>query len=114
MASNYALNGNGADAFNFAPDGESLSVKAVAEIAQKTWGEDSKLEVIPSNASLEAATLQLDSNLAKKVLGWRPNWSQEEAVESTVRWWKKVLRQETSPMDACRSDLTEYFSKTNR
>jgi CDP-glucose 4,6-dehydratase len=114
MASNYVLNGNGADAFNFAPDGESLSVKAVAEIAQKTWGEDSKLEVIPSNASLEAATLQLDSNLAKEVLGWRPKWSQEEAVESTVRWWKKVLQQETSPVDACESDLTEYFSKTNR
>ena len=114
MASNYVLNGNGADAFNFAPDGESLSVKAVAEIAQKTWGEDSKLEVIPSNASLEAATLQLDSNLAKKVLGWRPSWSQEEAVESTVGWWKKVLKEETSPIDACDSDLTEYFSRTNR
>jgi CDP-glucose 4,6-dehydratase len=114
MASNHVLNGNEADAFNFAPDGESLSVQEVAEIAQKTWGEDSNLEVIPSNASLEAVTLQLDSSLAKEKLGWRPNWSQEEAVESTVGWWKKVRKEETSPIDACDSDLTEYFSKTNR
>lgn len=114
MASNYILKGKDAEAFNFAPDGDSVSVNAVVEIAQRTWGESSKLKVIPSNASLEAATLQLDSSLAKKLLGWRPNWSQEEAVKSTVGWWKRVLKEETLPIDTCESDLTEYFSKTNQ
>jgi CDP-glucose 4,6-dehydratase len=113
MASNYILNDNDGDAFNFAPDGESLSVHAVADIAQKTWGEGSKLKVFPTNASLEAATLQLDSNLAKKLLGWRPNWSQEEAVKSTIEWWRKVLKQESLPINACESDFVKFFSTTS-
>jgi CDP-glucose 4,6-dehydratase len=81
QASNYILEGNNADAFNFAPDGESLSVGAVAQIAQDSWGDSTKVNVVPSDGLLEAATLQLDSHLAKKTLKWRPSWMVEESSE---------------------------------
>jgi CDP-glucose 4,6-dehydratase len=113
QASNYILEGNDVNAFNFAPDGESLSVRAVAEIAEKTWGEHSKIKIISSKRSLEAVALQLDSNLAKKHLGWRPSWSQEEAVISTIEWWKKVLKEKTLPIDACENDFAKFFSTTS-
>lgn len=113
QASNYILEGNNVDAFNFAPDGESLSVGTVAEIAQDSWGESTRVNIVPSNGLLEAATLQLDSNLAKKALNWRPNWTQEEAVKTTVEWWKKVLKEGLPPIDACEADFGKIF-KTPR
>ena len=109
QASNYILEGNNADAFNFAPDGESLSVGAVAQIAQDSWGESTKVNVVPSDGLLEAATLQLDSDLAKKTLNWRPNWTQEEAVKTTVEWWKRVLKEGISPIDACEVDFARIL-----
>jgi CDP-glucose 4,6-dehydratase len=109
QASSYILEGNNVDAFNFAPDGESLSVGAVARIAQNSWGDSTRVNIVPSDGSLEAATLQLDSNLAKRTLNWRPIWTQEEAVKTTVGWWKKVLKEGLSPIDACEIDFGKIF-----
>ena len=110
QAANYILEGNNADAFNFAPDGESLSVGAVAQIAQDSWDHSTKVIVVPSDGLLEAATLQLDSNLAKRTLNWRPNWTQEEAIRSTLFWWKEVIGGRLSPLEACNADISDVLT----
>ena len=97
-------------AMNFAPDGESLSVARVSEIACETWGEGAEVEIHEDNSGLEALTLQLDSSLAKKKLGWKPAWSQEEAVRETVKWWLNVNQAKLSPKEACEIDL-DYLLK---
>lgn len=98
-------------AMNFAPDGDSLSVREVANIAKASWGEDAKIALIESSKNLEAESLQLNANLAKHVLGWKPSWTQEQAVQSTVQWWKSVLLDQKTALEACDYDLN--FALTN-
>ena len=93
-------------AFNFAPNGESLSVKKVCDIAAETWGRGAVGVHVSENVSkLEAKALELDASLARAELGWSPFWTQEEAVRSTINWWKKILHESASPMQACLDDL---------
>lgn len=92
-------------AFNFAPNGESLSVKKVCDIAAETWGGAVGVRVSEDVSTLEAKALELDASLARAELGWSPLWTQEEAVRSTINWWKKILHESKSPMQACLDDL---------
>jgi CDP-glucose 4,6-dehydratase len=102
----HTLAGGKETAFNFGPIEESLAVGEVVRIAADIWGENASTiidkEVIESKESL---TLQLDSNLAKTVLGWEPMWNQKDAVISTVEWWKKVLLEKENPSAACQEDI---------
>lgn len=105
LATSLNLNGGNTPAFNFAPDGNSLSVGEVAAIAKVSWGSGADIEVVESAKKLEAESLQLNADLAKKILGWKPFWSQEQAVQATIHWWKSVLGGELSPLEACERDL---------
>jgi CDP-glucose 4,6-dehydratase len=92
-------------AMNFAPDGNSLSVAKVSEIACAAWGQGAEVEIQNDSSGLEALSLQLDSSLAKEKLGWYPKWSQEDAIKATVRWWLDVHQTKISPKEACDIDL---------
>lgn len=93
-------------AYNFAPDGDSLSVREVTEIAVNSWGYKGSIRVSTSDENfVEAQSLQLDSSLARNSLNWSPKWSQEEAVKSTIVWWKEVISGYKSPAQACDDDL---------
>jgi CDP-glucose 4,6-dehydratase len=111
MATSSNMNEGNIPAFNFAPDGESLSVGEVAEIARNSWGAGANIKVVESTKKLEAESLQLDANLAKKVLEWKPYWSQEQAIQSTVGWWKSVIGKELTPLEACNRDLLAVLKK---
>jgi len=74
-------------AWNFGPEGE-VNVRKVLEIAQGIWPRI-KYEVdnIPTHPHM-VYLLKLDSTEAKKVLGWKPVWSIQQAVEKTIQWYK--------------------------
>jgi CDP-glucose 4,6-dehydratase len=109
-ASSYTLKNDDIEAFNFAPAGESLSVGNVAMIAQETWGEGAQIKVVPSNSALEAETLQLNADLALRLLDWKTEWGQQDAVKSTVEWWLNILKRDLSPRQACEIDLNRVLS----
>lgn len=100
-------------ALNFSPDGKSLSVLEVTNIAADIWGTNKKInfELQPNN--LESNTLELNSSLAKSSLHWKNKWSQEDAVISTVRWWKSINDNKLSPIEACEINLDELFLEIN-
>jgi nucleoside-diphosphate-sugar epimerase len=82
------------------------------EVAIKTWGLGTNIELgrsIEKNVA-EAVSLDLNPDYAKHSLGWKPCWSQEEAVVSTVQWWDKVLNQGVTTADACLDDLNQILS----
>jgi hypothetical protein len=54
--------------------------------------------------------LELSSTLAKEKLNWRNCWSQENAVISTVNWWKSIQENTLSPIEACDANLEELFA----
>lgn len=96
-------------AFNFSPDGKSLTVLEVANIAAKTWGSNTKIDLDSQQTKLESNTLELDSSLASTKLNWKNRWSQENAVISTVSWWKSIQENKLSSAEACEADLEDLF-----
>lgn len=98
---------------NFGPSGLSLNVKEVAEIACETWGIESKfgIDALVGEAEIEAESkfLNLDSSRAEDLLGWRPAWSQKEAVTNSIQWWKKVSSGEIMAEIACDADIDTLF-----
>jgi CDP-glucose 4,6-dehydratase len=107
------LNGEKITSINFGPDTKSIAVSEVVEVAVKTWGLSTNIELGSSvqNNAAEAVSLDLNPDYAKQSLGWKPFWSQEEAVISTVQWWNKVLTQRVKPVDACLDDLSQILSQ---
>jgi CDP-glucose 4,6-dehydratase len=95
------------DSFNFGPLGKSLSVQEVAQIAAHHWGDGATYKFNEGNLveNRESGLLDLDSNRAATTLGWKPLWNQEDAVVSTVTWWKKVLLQKIDAKEAVDFDL---------
>jgi len=95
MALEALLTGTQISALNFGPSGDSLTVEEVLRIGTIEWDgiphHSSKNQTATSSSSLEASTLELDSSLSGKLLGWSPIWTQEEAVKSTVSWWKNYF-----------------------
>jgi CDP-glucose 4,6-dehydratase len=96
-------------AFNFSPDGKSLTVLEVANIAAATWGSNMKIELESHQSKIESNTLELNSSLASTKLNWKNNWSQENAVMSTISWWKSVYEKKIPPKEACAANLEELF-----
>lgn len=97
-------------AYNFSPSDSSLTVSEIVDIAAKTWGYKGNIVINRDNSQkYEAEKLQLNSNLARRVLGWEPKWTQEEAVISTVQWWKKVLDKKIDPAKASVFDLEKVL-----
>jgi CDP-glucose 4,6-dehydratase len=76
--------------FNFGPSvGDHRTVRQVTEEILKHWpGKWS--EASTSRSAVEVEVLRLDSGKARKILGWRPKWSFEEAVSRTVEWYRMV------------------------
>jgi CDP-glucose 4,6-dehydratase len=98
-------------ALNFGPDGESLSVDEVVEIARKNWPKPTSIKHLAQheNSLYEAKSLGLNSKLAKDLLEWAPVWTQEVAVSRTVRWWAQTLIDNKDPLELCRGEIRDYL-----
>jgi CDP-glucose 4,6-dehydratase len=83
-----------AKSWNFGPDGSGdATVAEVAEITARLWGEGAQPECADGPQSVhEAASLRLDSTLARSELGWKPRWSLHEALAQTVAWYRASAR----------------------
>lgn len=87
-------------AWNFGPDQTDVrTVGAVAEAARAAWGEGARVTVArdpvardtgarDAGAPREAATLSLDSALARAELGWHPRWPLDAAIHHTMAWYR--------------------------
>jgi len=106
-AMEYVLTANASDTFNFGPDSESLSVKKIAEISERSWPFPTNVGIsgVVSINESEALTLNLDSQKAREILHWSPVWSQEKAVVSSLTWWNEVLNNGVKSADACAQDI---------
>jgi hypothetical protein len=53
----------------------------------------------------ESVFLDLDSELATTTLGWRPAWSQEQAIISTFKWWQDIEKNNLTAQQAIENDI---------
>ena len=105
----HALGNETVSALNFGPSEKSLTVRAVTELAQSTWESETKVEYENHINERESKFLELNSSLAVSILNWKPNWSQQQAVMSTVKWWKKYMYEKIKPIELCASDINEIL-----
>jgi CDP-glucose 4,6-dehydratase len=103
-------------AMNFSTGENSLSVSEVATLASKSWSKiDFVVEKNNLNSELvESASLDLDPSFAKSTIGWEAFWTQEQAIEKTVLWWKNVLDHKLSPEEACHKDICTVLDSVGR
>ena len=76
--------------YNVGPnDSDCRTTGELVTLFCKLWGDGAKWkDVSEANAPHEANFLRLDTTKVKKVFGWQPRWSVEEAVEKIVEWTK--------------------------
>lgn len=97
-------------AYNFGPIGDtSMSVGELASEASRMLGSIRIREVLPDY--VEANTLNLDSSLAHKQLGWTPAWSTLEAIKKTVSWYKEYYSGENA-QSLCYRQIEEWEEQT--
>jgi len=111
LALEVSLEGKSNRAFNFATKDLSISVEHAIEIIKKSAGSEKVLvEYDTHNPQFpESSKLDLDPELAFKLLGWESAWSQEEAITSTFEWWDKVKFKNISPNEACNQDIAKLL-----
>ncbi len=83
-----------ADGFNFGPTSAgNITVGEIAERVVRGWGSGAWYSPAAANPAArdphEANFLKLDITKATALLGWRPAWSVDQAVENTVGWYRQ-------------------------
>lgn len=107
LALDTSLNKEISSAYNFSPNAKSLDVGTVVEIANTAWENSLEFEILKhkNNVNYEAEELNLNSVRALNELGWKPLWTQQESIISTVKWWRQLIENSVSPSELCLSDI---------
>ena len=111
----YAINDGHIENLNFGPTGQDLTVGEILVFAQDVF-QDIEIEIESagdSRYSMEAVKLALDATLAVKLLNWQPRISQEEAIISTLNWWKTCLKFQGDVSTLCTQDIKKYLKFLN-
>lgn len=84
-----------AEAWNFGPDErDARSVEDVVNRVVARWGGGLRWELDRGAQPHEAKLLSIDSAKARKRLGWKPRLALEDALTSTVDWYKAFMKGE--------------------
>jgi CDP-glucose 4,6-dehydratase len=110
------IEGRQIKSINFAPREVSKSVLEVTQIAKSVWGEIQIEEIniderSAQNQALESIELHLNSKLAEELLGWKPEFSQEEAVKSSINWWKSLQTSKTPASELISADVKAFLQR---
>jgi len=74
-------------AYNFGPDNEGcVTTEKLVNMFCEAWGKGATWRVHGNDGPHEANFLKLDCSSAKAILGWKPKWKIEKAVEKTVEF----------------------------
>lgn len=101
--------------YNFGPDGKSLSVEKLYSLSTNAWnnGKDPEPYLRQSATYYESITLSLNSEKARANLGWCPKYSQENAIRSTIEWWK-VIFDGADPLETCNREISKFLANSTK
>jgi CDP-glucose 4,6-dehydratase len=104
------------------PEHESHSVADIADAVVRLWGGGARWCAAADSpaAARESRVLALSSMKARNELGWRPAWSIDQALMSTISWyrahladrdmWRYSLAQVDAIENAARGELPDWRS----
>ena len=97
-----------ADGFNFGPHEDSvLTVADVSKLVCEFYGKG-KVFVGEKSPLHEAGLLMLNVEKAKKVLGWEPTLTAEEAIKNTVEWYKHFYNKDCDICEFTMKQIKNY------
>jgi len=95
-------------AYNFGPDDEGcVTTGKLASLFCNAWGLCASWQVHGDGGPHEANFLKLDCSKAKAVLGWKPCWNIQTAVEKTVEFAK--INNNDERLTCIDRQIKEYF-----
>jgi CDP-glucose 4,6-dehydratase len=99
-----------AEAWNFGPsDDDAKPVQWIVEALCRKWGAgagftlDSSAHAQPH----EARYLKLDCSKANTILGWKPRWSLDVALDKIVEW-NRAFAAKSDLAAMCSGQIEEY------
>lgn len=92
-----------AGSWNFGPrEEDARSVQDVVNLLVKSLPEGANWHQDQSTQPHEAHSLKLDCSKAHQLLGWKPKWSLERAIEHIIDWHKAFIAKEDMQMISLR------------
>jgi CDP-glucose 4,6-dehydratase len=105
-----AGDGQTASAFNFGPGHESnRTVEELVTEVLKQWPGKWENQTDPK-AVHEAKLLQLSTDKASALLGWRPVWDFPTTVKETVRWYRETAKNSATVPALTSRQIVEYHA----
>jgi CDP-glucose 4,6-dehydratase len=96
-------------AWNFGPDRkEAKTVEYIVEALCEKW-EGSSYSIDAAAHPHEAGYLYLDITKAKKLLGWKPKWPLDTALDKVVEWTKEY-KNGTDMKNVSLNQIKEYMN----
>lgn len=93
----------------------------MAKKAIELWGSGSYRAEGVTEKPHETSVLKLSSEKAANVLGWKRSYAWEEAVASTVAWFKEYQKQATAGQNAavdmydfCVQQIDQYTERARK
>ncbi len=107
------INGKDLKNINFALTQKNLTVSEVVELAKLEWSAI-KVQflspIVPRDFTLtESINLNLNASLAREQLNWHPNFDQNQAIISTIKWWKSAIVGNVSAEKLVDSEITKFL-----
>ena len=104
----YTQGKNFAQGFNFGPLPSSvLTVEEVTKQVIENYGKGS-LKIFRADNLHEANLLMLDISKAAAVLGWKPTYTAQEAIQKTVVWYKNFYANKTDMRTFTVGQIKDY------
>lgn len=101
----------GSSAWNFGPPPENfVTVGELAQMLASAWGNSADLVYETDASVFEAPILTLNSEKARRNLGWRDLLTLDEAAEWTVEWSKRALSGE-SALEIVDDQIARYVER---
>ncbi len=103
--------------YNVGPDDrDCITTGQLVDIFVDKWNQTANTNSKPikwinkseANSPHEANFLKLDCSKIKKVFGWKPRWSVEQAIEKTVEW-SKVYLENGNVVDCMNTQIEEFY-----
>lgn len=86
------------NAFNFSPE-RPVSVGEITEIIRRIMNRMELEPIILNNVTHEIRSQYLSSKKANVILGWKPSYSIDQGINSTINWYKDFLKNDKSATD---------------
>jgi CDP-glucose 4,6-dehydratase len=100
-------------AWNFATmGGQPVTVGELSTLLLRRWSEQLSWVADAEgglNGGAEAVLLRLDSDKARRLLGWRSVWALDEMIDATAEWYAAHLRDPDADMaELCLGQIERY------